>query len=81
MKCRTKLDDNKLIKDEVVVKDFLKKHYLKFFIKIMQTTSQSNDLGNLMIDVQLYKGTTLVFLSFTSAFQKKIQSFLKNVSL
>lgn len=34
LKCRTKVDDEKLIDDDKFIEDFIRQHFLKFFVYI-----------------------------------------------
>jgi hypothetical protein len=34
MKCRTKVDDNKLIDDDKFIEDFIRQQFLKFYVYV-----------------------------------------------
>ena len=68
LKCRTKVEDEKLIDDDNIIKEFLRKNFLKFYITIYkQSTSKSAD-EKYMLDIYLFKGNLLVFMDFARRF-------------
>lgn len=41
LKCRTKVDDEKLIDDDKFIEDFIRQHFLKFFVYIDKVVKSS----------------------------------------
>ena len=41
LKCRTKVDDEKLIDDDEMIKEFLRKNFLKFYLSIYKSQGKT----------------------------------------
>jgi hypothetical protein len=42
LKCRTKVDDNKLVDDDKFIEDFIRQQFLKFYVYINKQVKGSN---------------------------------------
>ena len=73
LKCRSLLDDEvvsqyeSLIKDknqirEEVVKEFMSKNFIKFYINLYKAQVKSGNEERYMLDIHLFKGTGLLFM-------------------
>jgi hypothetical protein len=71
LKCRTKVDE-KLTNDDEIIKEFLRKNFVKFYLCIFKDPSKLSE-EKYMIDLVLFKGTGVVFLNFAHRFFNEIK--------
>lgn len=74
LKCRTRLDNDKLVDDDEAIKQFLKKDFLKFYITIYKFNEKNAVDDVYMLDIFLFKGTQLVFSDFAEKFLRNVRS-------
>ncbi len=74
LKCRTKVDAANMIDDDELIKQFLRKNFLKFYINIYKHPACKGKDEQFMVDINLFKGTTNVFLDFLGWFIKEIET-------
>lgn len=86
LKCRTRLDNDKLVcggsddkDDEEAIKQFLRKDFLKLYITIHKFNEKNNVAAaaaaaeeTYMLDILLFKGNLLVFSDFIEKFLKSV---------
>ena len=46
MKCRTKVDDEKLVDDDKFIEDFIRQQFLKFYVYINKLIKSSSTTSN-----------------------------------
>jgi len=72
------VDNAKLIDDDEIIKEFIKKDFLKFYITIYKFNEKNAPEDIFMLDIFLLKGPLLVFCDFSDRFFREVSH---NISL
>ena len=74
LKCRTIIDAEKLIDDDEVIKEFLRKNFLKFYVCIFKVQSAQNIDEKYMVDLYIIKGNLIVFQDYARRFLDEVRN-------